>query len=636
VGFAWLEPQAFEADQCLTLSLIADLTAQALDRALLHAEVVESASRIRFLQRLTEHFASATSAVEIAEIAVAEVAPLVGASIVNITRVVDGAWIEHVADTERPEWLGRTSRRPLSDRTPSTDAARTGRPMALLSHADRQAAYPDAPWVDELADYGPVIALPAIVHGQVVGTLALVFPEGVAISTEDLDFLTIVCDQVGQSLERVHLLEDQEAHARELRQNLERIQALQRVTSKLATATTIESICRAIVDEGITMIGDYGGVCVADPDDDKWVMGWFTPGFSPELDDEFSLPLDTPMGLITAFRTDSLVIARSLEEAIAISPTNTAAHNQHQSQGILGVPAHANGVAVGAIGMGFTTPGAVTDEVIAISSTFADLLGQALYRASLYERSHRTAHSLQATLLPRLSEVPGLELAARYAPGGEVGGDGEVLVGGDWYEVIDLGSDRVGIIIGDVMGRGIGAAAVMGQLRALARGCAYLEITPARLMEILDMLLATVAENQYATCLYAVLDRPAGTLAFASAGHPMPVLVEPGRPPVSLPGGVGPPLGTETQNYSHQTVEVAPGSLLAVFTDGLIEGRTLDVSAGTAHVMDCLAGAIEEPLDDMADRVLRRMDGHRTPDDDTALLLVRVPARDPGGRRSPN
>ena len=90
----------------------------------------------------------------------AEVAPLVGASIVNITRVVDGAWIEHVADTERPEWLGRTSRRPFSDRVPSTDAARTGKPVVFHTHADREAAYQGASWLGELADFGPVARSP--------------------------------------------------------------------------------------------------------------------------------------------------------------------------------------------------------------------------------------------------------------------------------------------------------------------------------------------------------------------------------------------------------------------------------------------------------------------------------------------
>ena len=373
------------------------------------------------------------------------------------------------------------------------------------------------------------------------------------------------------------------------------------------------------------MIGDYGGVCVADPDDDNRVLGWFTPGFSPELDDEFSLPIETPMGLITAFREDRLVIARSLEQSIALSPTNSAAHRQHQSQGILGVPAHANGEAVGSIGMGFTSPGAVTDEVVAISSTFADLLGQALYRASLYERSHQVAQSLQASLLPQLPEVDGYELAARYAPGGAVGGDGEVLVGGDWYEVIEHGSGRLSLVIGDVMGRGIEAAAVMGQLRALARGCAHLNLPPGRTMEILDGLLATVAEDKYATCLFGVYDSGAGTFTFASAGHPMPLLIIPDTPPVSLAGPVGPPLGAGLRRYTDQAVEVASSGLLALFTDGLIESRTLDVSDGVRHLADCLAIGRDLPISELADKALGRMATLRAPDDDTALLLVRVP-----------
>ncbi len=519
-----------------------------------------------------------------------------------------------------PAIATRWSEFDLDAQTPLGDAITLMEPVLLPTREALAARYPGLLDDTQAAGLWATASWPLRrAGGATLGAVGFAWSEPQAFGQRQRLGLSLIAALTAQALDRALLYVEQTEGA-------DRIRLLQQVTSQLATATTTEMICRVIVDEGITMIGDYGGVCVADPDDDEMVMGWFTPGFSEELEGAFSLPLDTPMGLITAYRTDSLVIARTNAESIALSPTNANAHRQHQSQGILGVPAHANGVAVGSIGMGFTRPGAVTEEIVAVSRTLADLMGQALYRASLYERSHNVAHSLQASLLPRLPEVVGFEVAARYAPGGAVGGDGEVVVGGDWYEVIDLGEGRLAIVIGDVMGRGIGAAAVMGQLRALALGYAQLNLLPGRIMELLDTLLTTIAEDQFATCLYGVYDQLAGTLTFASAGHLMPISMAPGSPPLSLVGVTGPPLGTNRRHYVDKVSEIAPASLLAFFTDGLIESRHLGLEEGTAHLRDYFATHRALPLSELADQALVHMAKFRQPDDDTALLVVRVPA----------
>ena len=585
--------------------------------------------------RLAQALAGAVSPSDIA-LAMAELgAGAAGAALSNMALLDQGGGRIRVFHNSTVEEAiaDRWSDFDLTIDTPLGDAITSMAPVLLPSLGAIGDRYPDLLEDSIAAGLTATASWPLRrARGDSLGAVGFGWREPQAFDPEQCRVLSLIADLTAQALDRALLYGEQVESATyerqvglELRRNLDRIQALQRVTSKLASATTPEMICRVVVDEGLTMIGDYGGVCVADPDNDQMVMGWFTPGFSRELDEIFSLPLDTPMGLITAFRTNSLVIARSLDESIALSPANTGAHREHQTQGILGVPAHANGVAVGAIGMGFISEGAVTEEVIAISRTLADLMGQAFYRASLYERSHSAARALQDSLLPQLPDVPGFELAARYAPGGAVGGDGEVVVGGDWYEVIELEDRRLGIVIGDVMGRGIGAAAVMGQLRALARGYGQLELPPGRIMELLSSLLTTIAEGQIATCFYAVYDQNTATLTFASAGHLMPLLTVPGSPPLSLAGPIGPPLGTKVHHYADHVIDVPAGSLLALFTDGLIEARNLDIDSGVRHLSDCLAEHRNSPLFELAECVLAHMANFRKADDDTALLLVRVP-----------
>jgi GAF domain-containing protein len=517
-----------------------------------------------------------------------------------------------------PSIASRWSELDLGIDTPLGHAITSAAPVLLPSLESIGSAYPAVHDDAVAAGLGAAASWPLRqAGGAILGAVGLGWREPQPFDPPQRLGLSLIADLTAQALDRATL------YAERL-EGADRIRLLQQVTSKLATATTTEMIFRVIVDEGITMIGDYGGVCVGDPRDHRRVIGWFTPGFSKELEGEFSLPLDDPMALITAFRTDALVIARTNAEAIALSPTNAAAHREHHSHGILGVPAHANGVAVGAIGMGFTAEGKVTEETVGISRTLADLMGQALYRASLYEQSRTVANSLQVSLLPRVPEVPGFEASARYAPGGAVGGDGEIVVGGDWYEVIDLGTGRLGIVIGDVMGRGIGAAAVMGQLRALALGYAQLDLQPGRILELLDTLLTTLANDQIATCFSAVYDRGSGRLTFASAGHLMPIVMVPGAPPTSLVGATGPPLGTDRRHYVDQTIALPTGSLLAAFTDGLVEVRNLSLEAGISQLSDYLGGHRHLPLPELAERALAHMATFRSPDDDTALLLVRA------------
>ncbi|MFD5415708.1 SpoIIE family protein phosphatase [Streptomyces nojiriensis] len=254
----------------------------------------------------------------------------------------------------------------------------------------------------------------------------------------------------------------------------------------------------------------------------------------------------------------------------------------------------------------------LVDELVARAALNID-------NARMYTLQRQAALTLQRSLTnSALPEVPGLELTGRYLPASDHD------VGGDWYDVIPLPGGRTGLVIGDVMGHGIHAAAVMGQLRTAVRTLARHDVPPARLLRSLDAVVADLGEDEMATCVYAVHDAASGVCAIARAGHPPPAVVTPGGAITFLDGPPGTPLGTGGRDFRTEEVGLPPGSLLVLYTDGLIEARDRDLDQGMAQ----LAGAlrrVEQPLEELCEGILRQL-LPCAQQDDVAVLLARTRA----------
>ncbi|MEV0693173.1 SpoIIE family protein phosphatase [Streptomyces sp. NPDC050388] len=237
-------------------------------------------------------------------------------------------------------------------------------------------------------------------------------------------------------------------------------------------------------------------------------------------------------------------------------------------------------------------------------------------------RQRETAVTLQRSLLPQeLEEPDDLRVAATYHPGGT-----EAAVGGDWYDVITLGGGRTALVIGDVMGRGVRAAAVMGQLRTAVRAYARLDLPPHEVLQLLDGLAMEIDANQIATCAYAIHDPNEGTLVYASAGH-LPILVRDEQGTVQRADEpTGPPLGTGGWVHSSGSIPLGPGSTAVLYTDGLVERRDEDLDEGIAALERALAGATGTPQV-VCDRLVRSAGVTPDHDDDVAVLVLQHPAR---------
>ena len=244
-------------------------------------------------------------------------------------------------------------------------------------------------------------------------------------------------------------------------------------------------------------------------------------------------------------------------------------------------------------------------------------LGRAL--TALLARERDVATTLQRSLLPdALPDLHGIGLEVRYVPGG-VG----TQVGGDWYDVFQLGTGRVGLVIGDVAGHDLRAASVMAQLRHALRAHAQQGLHPSEVLERLNELCLAQTPDELATCLYAVLDPVACTLEVSSAGHYAPMVVSPAGAVRSLAQPASPPVGA-MRDVRYPSVRHAfePGSTLVLFTDGLVERRGESVEDGLARLARLLA-VPSDALGDLGDSLLAGMLGAKPPTDDVALLLVR-------------
>jgi len=315
----------------------------------------------------------------------------------------------------------------------------------------------------------------------------------------------------------------------------------------------------------------------------------------------------------------------------AVAPTPGSAEYARRAgiRAALTLPLRARGRVVGVVSfVRSATERDYGDEDRLLAGQLADRAAVAIDNARLYGNEQRRALALQRRLLPaRLPDVQGVRAASRYLPA--TGGQ----VGGDWYDLVRLPGGRVAIVVGDVMGRGTNAAALMGQVRAALRGYAVQDLPPADVLTAADELVRGLDDDTIVTCVYAVLDPRDGRLALANAGHVPPLLLGGGPAGRSL-AATGPPLGAGGREpYAQEVARVGGGEVLALYTDGLVETRDDDLDAGIARVR-----ALLDPPSDDLDAACHRLTDSLAPaphDDDVAVLLLRLdPATAPPVRRT--
>ena len=311
------------------------------------------------------------------------------------------------------------------------------------------------------------------------------------------------------------------------------------------------------------------------------------------------------------------------------SPADLAARYPHLhdrqiglgTQSLAALPLLADDRAIGALLLSFGEPLLFDDDLQAFLAAVAALVAQAMKRALAFRDQQTVSELLQRSLMPEsIPELDGLAMGAYYEPGGS-----GVEVGGDWYDVLPLRDGRVVVTLGDVMGKGVAAAIVMGQVRAALRAYALIDPEPGVVLSRLDALVTSLGiDEQIVTVAYGVTDPGRQRLSLALAGHPAPLLALPGTPPCQLDVPAGPALGLAAGPWPVTSLDLPSEALLLFFSDGLVETRNLELDDGVRELVERVSGI--EPRRrhprELCARLADLMRRHDSEDDVTVLAVM--------------
>lgn len=392
----------------------------------------------------------------------------------------------------------------------------------------------------------------------------------------------------------------------------DRLRDLQDVTDAALAYLKLEDLLNELLNRVVRILSVDTAAILLLEDDDRTLAARAAKGLEEEVERGVRVPVGRGFaGRIAA--TGRPVQLHDLEHADIVN----SLLRERGLQSLLGVPLIVEGRVIGVMHVGSLVTREFTDENVELLQRAGDRAALAI-NSRLAERERGLADALQRSLIPRLPDIPAVALAGRYLPAGSA------QLGGDWFDAFQLPDGRLGLAIGDVVGRGFHAAAIMGQLRSGLRAYALDEMAPHAVLERLGRLLRQLEPGRTATLLYLVMDPHGGDVTMASAGHPPPVVVPEGAEPefVEIPGSV--PLGAARHiRYEATDARFEPGSLLLLYTDGLVERAGEPLDAGLERLRAAVRpenGDIEHLGDRLVDRLLPA--GPRN--DDAALLLVRA------------
>jgi serine phosphatase RsbU (regulator of sigma subunit)/anti-sigma regulatory factor (Ser/Thr protein kinase) len=391
---------------------------------------------------------------------------------------------------------------------------------------------------------------------------------------------------------------------------------LQRITAALARSRTPQDVAGVVVSEGVAALGASGGALLVPAGDGEHIAVPGVVGYGEELVGALrSERLDAPLPAATALRTGEAVWVESREERDARYPVLAAFESS--SVAMCAVPLFVGERLLGALRFSFETSKLFDDDERSFVLALAAQTAQTLQRTELYESERQATLELQRALLPQLvTGVAGWDVAAHYSPAG-----GQEA-GGDFYDVIPLPDGRLAAVVGDVMGRGLEAAAAMAQIRSTIRAYAIDNPDPAVVFSRVDGFFQTLELDQLVTAVYLLVDPTGNSVQIASAGHLPPVLVGPdGCHVIEVAGGM--PFGVAADERRVATVDLVPGAAVVAITDGLVERRGEDIDEGMARLLTGCHAASDLDAGSLLSLVVTAASSTSMHDDDVTVLVLR-------------
>ena len=452
-------------------------------------------------------------------------------------------------------------------------------------------------------------AIPLVTSRGPRAALHLSFRTPRQLADEERERLLSMVAQCGQALERTELYEGE-------RRSRLRAERLQGMTTLLSNAVSTTDVAGVVVDEVAGAV-DATAVAVGAVQDGHVSGTLAVSGGGIELEPLLTDgAMDGPAAAaIRDRRSLSFESGAELVEAFPDVPLEEVPLGP-----VLVVPLVAARNANALLVASWQEPRRVADDERTLVAALAGQAAQALERARRFESEQTIAETLQRSVLPTsLPRVQGVELAARYLPG-----SAELDVGGDWFDAVQLPDGKLGLVVGDVVGKGVQAAATMAQLRNATRAFSLERLKPASVLARLNRLADEMLDTSFATLAYLWLDPVSRICRMSSAGHPPPLVATPDGRVELLEKVRGLPLGTGMQaRYRQETVELPAGSVVLLYTDGLVERRGQSIDDGLELLCNEVAFAPKDP-DRLLEHILTYVVGSGERGDDIALLAARV------------
>jgi|tagenome__1003787_1003787.scaffolds.fasta_scaffold20982899_3 PAS domain S-box-containing protein len=576
------------------------------------------AERLTGLARVNAELAIAEDLDTVTKVVISEAADAVGATVGSLSLLVDDDTLTLAGLRGGSEGAAsRWTRYSVHDQTPAGDVARSGETLVLLG---RDAIHDRYPRLERAAEgERSMIALPLRMTGRTIGVVTWSFPGRRRIGPAEMEFFGVVADSCAQAIERIRAQQESVRQAA-------RVQFLADATTKLSESLDYSRTLGGVARMAVPRFADW---CAIDLVEDDRLHRLAVKHVDPEkvalavdLEERYPASRDVDGGAWTVVRTGQpLLVPEVTDEMIAPS-----AHDEEhlrllrllQLRSVLLVPLIARGDVLGVM----TWVMAESDRRYDGNDLpFAADLGRraaiAIDNSRLHTETLEAAVRLQRAVLPELTvEIPGWEIGTYFSPAGRTG------VGGDFFDVISLPGGQLVLFVGDVMGRGVRAAAAMAQMRAAVRAYVAVDPDPKVVLARLDRLFLTYDVGRLVTMVYILVDSERNEAAMLNAGHPPPVVRRHNGRLDQLPSTGGAPLGIETGERELLVFPLHPGDLLLAFTDGLIERRDEDIDAGQRRLLDAVPTLHDGNLPVQLERLVEQI-RDTTRSDDVAAVAVR-------------
>jgi PAS domain S-box-containing protein len=612
---------------------------QGPDREIIGASVIarditerrRAEERAERLRELVAALSESLAPEQVIEVVLQQALPTAGADAVAIAFVSEqGDELELIASSGYTEerldpW--RTMR--LDWDLPLTDAVRTGE--AVWSET-AEALIRDYPALaDAEIRFPSLAAVPLVVERRAIGAISLSYLDPHEFTYDDRGFLLAVAHEASQALERGQLYERERLARARAEQAREQLDFLARASALLAESLELEPTLQRVAQLAVPRIADWCAVDLADEGGIRNVaVAHVDPGkveLARALQARYPPDPDAPTGVANVLRTSQAELYAEIDDEMLVQGARDEEHLRiTRDLGLTSamvVPLNARGRTLGAMTFISAESGRrYGEEDLTFAEELAWRAAVAVDNSLRYREEHEAAVTLQRSLLPAgLPSLPGVEVTARYQPAGRE-------VGGDWYDAIKLDFSRLALTIGDVAGRGIQAAAIMGQVRTSLRAYVFEDRSPAEAVGRANGLARTFDNPEMATLFHATLDTSSGELRYVRAGHPPALVRLPDGSVRRLTGRGAPPLGVSDRvRFDEASEQLVRGSIVVLYTDGLIERRGESIEDGLVRLEETLQDGPDE-IEALSDRLIQELVAEEQGEDDVALVAFRLA---PGG-----